>query len=105
LIPLAIALESAHHKPSRSGLEGAMVSTDHFRQELRAQMCRATAHGSVDILITLGELYRSLGGYPGSNHGMPCCCDAMQDEMKPGDVLLVERADAAGMTVRYYLPR
>jgi len=90
---------------SRSGLEGAMVSTDHFRQELLAQMCRASAHGSIDILITSGELYRSLGGYPGSSHGLPFCCDAMQDEMKPGDILLVERANGAGMTVRYYLPR
>jgi len=35
---------------------------------------------------------------------MPRCCDAMQDEMKPGDIVLVERANAAGMTVRYMLP-
>jgi hypothetical protein len=82
-----------------------MVSADHFRQELLAQMGRATAHGSIDMLINSGELYRSLGGYPGSTHGMPSCCDAMQAEMKPGDVLLVESANGAGMTVRYLLPR
>jgi hypothetical protein len=93
LIPLAVALEWAHHRVVRSGLEGAMASTDHFRL---AQMCRATAHGSVDILMTSGELYRSLGGYPGSSHGMPFCCDAMQDEMRPGDILLVERRDGVG---------
>jgi hypothetical protein len=29
----------------------------------------------------------------------------MQDEMKPGDVLLLERTNGAGMTVRYLLPR
>jgi hypothetical protein len=29
----------------------------------------------------------------------------MQAEMKPGDILLVERANGAGMTVRYLLPR
>ena len=82
-----------------------MVSADHFRQELLAQMGRATAHGSIDMLVISGELYRSLGGYPGSTHGMPSCCDAMQAEMKPGDVLLVESANGAGMTVRYLLPR
>jgi hypothetical protein len=82
-----------------------MVSTDHFRQGLLAQMRRASANGRIDVLINSGELYRSLGGYPGSSHGMPSCCDAMQDEMKPGDVLLLERTNGAGMTVRYLLPR
>jgi hypothetical protein len=73
-----------------------MVSTDHFREGLLAQMGRATASGRITVLINSGELYRSLGGYPGSSHGMPFCCDAMQDEMKPGDALLVERANGAG---------
>jgi hypothetical protein len=82
-----------------------MVSTDHFRQELLAQMNRAAKGGLIDVLISSGELYRSLGGYPGSMHGMPSCCDAMQAEMKPGDTLLVERTNGAGMTVRYLLPR
>jgi hypothetical protein len=82
-----------------------MVSIDHFRQGLLVQMGRATKGGLTDVLITSGELYRSLGGYPGSTHGMPSCCDAMQAEMKPGDTLLVERTNGAGMTVRYLLPR
>ena len=93
----------------RRGLRGAwgliMVSTDHFRQGLLAQMRRASSNGRIDVLINSGELYRSLGGYPGSSHGMPSCCDAMQDEIKPGDVLLLERTNGAGMTVRYLLPR
>jgi hypothetical protein len=82
-----------------------MVSVDHFKQGLLAQMGRASLQGRVDILITAGELYRSLGGYPGSSHGMPDCCEAMQAEMKPGDVLLFDRANGAGMTIRYILPR
>ncbi|MDB5610193.1 MAG: hypothetical protein JWP25_7093 [Bradyrhizobium sp.] len=81
-----------------------MVSIDHFRQGLLAQMGRAATAGQIDVLISSGELYRSLGGYPGSTHGMPFCCDAMQAEMKPGDILLV-RTNGAGMTVRYFLPR
>ena len=55
-----------------------MVSTDYFRQGLLAQMGRASHGGLIDVLINSGELYRSLGGYPGSNTGMPLCCDAMQ---------------------------
>jgi hypothetical protein len=82
-----------------------MVSTDHFRQELLAQMNRAFKGGLVDVLINSRELYSSLGGYPGSMHGMPNCCDAMQAEIQPGDALVVERTSTAGMTVRYRLPR
>jgi hypothetical protein len=82
-----------------------MVSTDHFRRGLLAQMARATKSGQLDILINCGQLYRSLGGYPGSTHGMSFCCEAMQAEMKPGDTTILDRANGAGMTVRYLLPR
>jgi hypothetical protein len=82
-----------------------MVSVDHFRQELRLQMGRASKSGAPNVLINAPALHKSLGGYPGSNHGMPACCDAMEEEMKAGDLLLVDRANKAGMTVRYLLPR
>ena len=82
-----------------------MVSIDHFRHELSAQLGRAAAQNFADVLINSGELYRSLGGYPGSVHGMPVCCDAMEAEIMPGDVVLVEKCTGSGMTVRYYLPR
>lgn len=58
-----------------------------------------------DVLIDSGELYPSLGGHPGSTHGMPSCCDAMQAEMKLGDTMLLDRSSGAGVTVRYLLPR
>jgi hypothetical protein len=82
-----------------------MVSTDHFRRGLLAQMTRATKSGQLDILVNCGQLYRSLGGYPGSIHGMSFCCEAMQAEMKPGDTMILDSASGAGMTVRYLLPR
>lgn len=82
-----------------------MVTVDLFRQGLLAQMERATRHGRIDVLITSGELYRSLGGYPGSTRGMPLCCEAMEAEMKLGDVVLIASDRAAGMTIRYLLPR
>jgi hypothetical protein len=87
------------------GRRPQMVSIDHFRQELLAQMGRASHGGLIDVLINSDELYRSLGGYPGSKHGMPFCCDAMQAEMKSGDILILDRSSGAGMTVRYLLPR
>jgi hypothetical protein len=96
------------HNASRrahSVWEAAMVSIDHFRQGLLAQMDRAAHGGLIDVLINSGELHRSLGGYPGSTHGLPSCCDAMQAEMKLGDTMLLDRASGVGMTVRYLLPR
>jgi hypothetical protein len=82
-----------------------MVSVDYFRRGLLEQMDRAAFGGRIDVLINSGELYRSLGGYPGSTHGMPSCCDAMQAEMKLGDTMLLDRSSGAGMTIRYLLPR
>ena len=79
-----------------------MVSTDHFRQELLAQCGRAATQGRIDILINSGELYRSTtrdGSGPGS------CCDAMQQEFKMGDTLLLDRTNGVGMTIHYLLPR
>jgi hypothetical protein len=75
-----------------------MVSADLFAQELRAQFKRATAQRSTSVVITSGELFQLVGGYPGSTHGMPACCEAMRGEMKPGDILLVE-SSGVGMTV------
>jgi hypothetical protein len=82
-----------------------MVSIDHYRDELVAQLGRAAKLGRIDILANAAELYRSLAKSPQTAKEMGRCCDAMQAEMKPGDTLLVERANGAGMTVRYLLPR
>jgi len=79
-----------------------MVSIDHFGQELRAQIGRATTSGATDVLINSLDLCASI---PKGNYAAESCCDAMQDEMKVGDVLLIERTHSAGMTVRYLLPR
>ena len=56
-----------------------MVSTDHFRQGLLAQMERPSCSGFIDVLINSGELYRSLGGSRWHN-----CYGAKEDEMKSG---------------------
>jgi hypothetical protein len=82
--------------------EAAMVSIDHFRHELLAQMSRAATNGRIDVLINSGELCRSI---PTGSAWSTSCCDAMEAEMKLGDILLVERASGVGMTVRYFLPR
>jgi hypothetical protein len=79
-----------------------MTSIDHFRQELSAQMGRAFASGEKNVLINSLDLYASIRK---GNYAADSCCNAMQDEMKAGDVLLIDRNHSAGMTVRYCLPR
>ena len=79
-----------------------MVSIDHFGQEMREQIGRAATSGATDVLINSLDL---CGSIPQGNYAAESCCDAMQDEMKAGDVLLIERTHSAGMTVRYLLPR
>jgi hypothetical protein len=64
-----------------------MVSTDHFRQELLAQLDHAATQGRIDILINSGELYRSIAS-GGSRSGS--CCDAMQEEFKMGGCFSTE---------------
>jgi hypothetical protein len=79
-----------------------MVSIDHFRHELLAQLRRAATEGRIDILINSGELCRTIAG---RGCWSASCCDAMQEELKLGDTLVLDRTNGAGMTVRYLLPR
>jgi hypothetical protein len=79
-----------------------MASIDHFRQELIAQMDRATKSGATDVLINCLDLSDSISK---GCHLTESCCEAMQDEMKSGDILHIARTHSAGMTVRYLLPR
>jgi hypothetical protein len=90
---------------SRLLSENIYVSLDHYSQELSAQLGRATTRGMSHILINARELHSSLGDFPNANDKMVSCRLAMRTEMKTGDVLLVAEDNAAGMTVRYVLPR
>jgi hypothetical protein len=84
------------------GSEDLMVSADHFRHELLAQLGRAAIQGHIDILVNSGELCRTI---PRGRFSSVSCCDAMQAEFKQGDTMVLDRSNGAGMTVRYLLPR
>lgn len=79
-----------------------MVSIDHFRYELLSQLGRAAHGGRIDVLINSGELCLSI---PRGSAWASACCDAMQEEFRPGDTMVLDRSNGAGMTVRYLLPR
>lgn len=78
-----------------------MVSVDHFRQELITQLRSAAAQGATTIVVNSTELCRSI---PNANHWTEACCEAMEAEMKSGDVVL-EQTSGTGLTIRYLLPR
>jgi hypothetical protein len=80
-----------------------MVSSEDFRAELQAQMERAATRGQKHIVINALELHVALGVFPRPNHHT--AADVMECERKSGDVLLVAKGDATGLTIRYLLPR
>jgi hypothetical protein len=74
-----------------------MVSIDHFGRELGAQISRAATSGATDALINSPD---PCGSIPKGNCAAESCCDAMQGEMKAGDILLNERT----VPITLYVP-
>ncbi len=90
----------------------AMPATADFRDELNAQIERATKQGRPHIEVNAGELHRVVGGYPPKagepQHSMPSCCEAMRQEYRRGNAEVVhqtESGNAPALTIRYNLPR
>jgi hypothetical protein len=79
-----------------------MVSVDHFAHELRLQLRSAASQGATAVVINSSELCKSVR--TGSS-SMDACCEAMQQEVKRGDVVIWHKDSGAGMSVRYQLPR
>jgi len=79
-----------------------MVSVDHFSHELRSQLHSAAAQGATNIVINSSELSKSVRMGSAS---IDACCEAMQREIRPTDVVIRDKDSGAGMIVRYQLPR
>lgn len=82
-----------------------MVSTDHFRLEIRSRLDLATARGDQHLTIDSGELYKSLSKLPVFDRWMIFCCNAMRAEMTVTDRLIFDDARESWLTVNYRLPR
>ena len=78
-----------------------------FRTRLREWLRIATEKGLSHVDVTSGELHQSVGGYPGSNHRMPLCCEVMRDEKEKDDQVMQAPSSGQGATlvIRYMLPR
>jgi hypothetical protein len=94
-----IAVRSSFPVRSSNG-RSFVVSIDHFRHEMISQLRRAAAKGATSIVITSRELCQSIRMGKSSTNA---CCEAMQAEMKPGDVL-VDQSSGAGSRLRLLKP-
>lgn len=85
----------------------ALPTADDFRRELRSRLDKATVAGLSHLEVASGDIHRAVGGYPGPNHRMPVCCEAVRSEMRSGDRVVAEppRGQGATLTIRYQLPR
>ena len=86
------------HGEDRMG-DRATLAKDDFRAEIRSQIRRAEASGAAHIEINSGEVHRKLGGYPGTNHRMPVCCDAMYEERRNSDPVIAAPAKRKGASL------
>ncbi|WP_431030064.1 hypothetical protein [Lysinibacillus sp. LZ02] len=57
------------------------------------------------LVITAEEVHKLVGGYPGKNHRMPMCCNAMFKSMREGDEILHSTPSKQSNTtkIKYYL--
>jgi hypothetical protein len=82
-----------------------MVSTDHFRQEIRSRFQLASAQGRKELTIECGELYRSVSKLPVFDPWMIFCCNAMRAEMAKTDRLIFDDSKTSLLTICYGIPR
>lgn len=96
--------ESASH--ANGQITGSPKSQD-FQTYLAELLKRAEDEGESFFVIESGELHRQIGGYPGSNHRMPICCDVMYGMMQQGDQILYAppKGKGASLKIQYNLPR
>ena len=84
-----------------------VASTEDFKKELRALLNNTEKQGKRYIDVKSGDLHRQVGGYPGSNHRMPLCCNVMYGEMSTEDEVIKAppKGKGASVVIRYQLPR
>ena len=60
-------------------------------------------HGEY-IDLNAGAIHRAVGGYPGTNHRMPVCCECMYQLMRGTDTVLTAPPSGKGasLTIRYF---
>ena len=80
--------------------------TKQYRAVLTKALAVAQKQGFSAVEVRAADLHKKLGGYTGSDHRIPVCCEVMRQAMKPSDeVVASSRSQGANLTIRYRLPR
>lgn len=76
-----------------------------FKAEINRLLSEAKANGETQVELSAGRIHRNVGGYPGRNHRMPMCCEAMYELQKEKDEVIQSPPSGKGATlkIRYYL--
>ena len=84
-----------------------MPTADNFRAQLATVFADAMKAERDYVDVRSGDLHKEVGGYPGSNHRMPICCNVMYAEMRTHDGILSSppKGKGASLVIRYRLPR
>lgn len=84
-----------------------MPTKDEFAKSVSAKLREAQLRGARHLDLNSGQLHRELGGYPGTGHQMPSCCDALYEAQRTGDTVLARppKGKGASLTIRFKLPR
>ena len=82
-----------------------MPNKEDFIKEIQRLKQEAREKGLEYVDIISGDVHRTLGGYPGKNHRMRTCCEAMYELMESKDDVRYAPGSSYGATVeiRYYL--
>ncbi len=94
--------------PSNDSSESRQpLTTEHFERALQSLLHGAEQNRLPFIDVRSGDLHGRVGQYPGPNHRMPICCNAMRKFMRSKDEILEgpPRGNGANLVIRYYLPR
>ena len=84
------------------------MTADDFRESLAKLFSDAAAVGRGMVVVRSGDLHRIVGGYPGTDHRMPVCCNVMYAEMVGGVDEILDappNGQGASLAIEYLLPR
>lgn len=80
-------------------------STEDFKDIINIALRVSQAYEKNFRIITAKEIHSFIGGYPGVNHRIPNCCNAMRKLMIAGDEIIGSPQDGANFMIKYKLPR
>lgn len=104
-MPMSKAVVNIHFK--KGDFIMPVPTKSDFTDAIKQMKIESRALGLEYIEILSADLHKKLGYYPGQNHRMASCCDAMYESMdiNNGDLIVMKppKGRGAKLKIRYYL--